>query len=220
MKATVEQLQKDFAFSERHACQLIGWAVSTYRHRPKKVDETLREQLIALAREKPRYGYRRLHVLLLRNGITVNHKRVWRVYREAGLAVKRRKRKPLVRTGKPRQAVAAPNEEWALDFISDKLASGRSVRVLSVVDAFTRECVALQVDTSFASRRVTRVLDKAMSERGWPRRIGVTTAQSSPRDTSWLGALKEGLSSYTFNLEDPCKTGMWKVFTADCAMSA
>lgn len=172
MKATVEQLRKDYAFSERHACQLIGLAVSTYRHAPKKVDDTLREQLIALAREKPRYGYRRLHVLLLREGITVNHKRVWRLYREAGLAVKRRKRKRLVRMGIPHQAVAvAANEEWALDFISDKLATGRSVRVLSVVDAFTRECVALQVDTSFASRRVTRVLEKAMSQRGWPRRI-------------------------------------------------
>lgn len=171
MKATVEQLRKDFAFSERHACGLIGLAVSTYRHQPQKVDETLREQLIALAREKPRYGYRRLHVLLLRDGITVNHKRVWRVYREAGLAVKRRKRKRLVRIGKPQQTVAAANEEWALDFISDKLATGRSVRVLSVVDAFTRECVALQVDTSFASRRVTRVLEKVMSQRGWPCRI-------------------------------------------------
>ncbi len=69
------------------------------------------------------------------------------------------------------EAAVMPNEEWALDFISDKLASGRSVRVLNVVDAFTRECVALQVDTSFASRRVTRVLEEAMSQRGWPRRI-------------------------------------------------
>lgn len=171
MKASVEQLRKDFAFSERRACQLIGLAVSTYRHQPKRVDETLHERLITLAREKPRYGYRRLHVLLLRDGITVNHKRVWRVYREAGLTVKRRKRKRLVRIGKPQQAVAAANEEWALDFISDKLATGRSVRVLSVVDAFTRECVALEVDTSFASQRVTRALERVMRHRGWPRRI-------------------------------------------------
>jgi putative transposase len=171
MKATVEQLRKDFAFSERHACQLIGLAVSTYRHQSKKVDGTLHEQLVALAREKPRYGYRRLHVLLLREGMRVNHKRVWRVYREAGLTVKRRKRKRLVRIGKPQPAVAAANEEWALDFLSDRLASGRSVRVLSVVDTFTRECVALQVDTSFASRRVTGVLEKVMKQRAWPRRI-------------------------------------------------
>ena len=159
------------AYPIRRLLPVCNRAVSTYRHQPKKTDEGLREQLITLAREKPRYGYRRLHGLLLRDGATVNHKRVWRVYHDAGLAVKRRKRKRLVRVGKPSQPVAAPNEEWALDFISDKLASGRSVRMLSVVDAFTRECVALQVDTSFASRRVTRVLEKIMSQRGWPRRI-------------------------------------------------
>ena len=158
MKAAVEQLRKDYAFSERRACQLLRLAVSTHRHVSQKSDETLRERLTALACEKPRYGYRRLQVLLLREGMTVNHKRVWRVYREAGLAVKRRKRKRLMWIGKPLQTVVATNEEWALDFISDKLATGRSVRVLSVVDAFTRECVVLEADTSFASRRVTRVL--------------------------------------------------------------
>ena len=171
MKAAVEQLRTDYAFSERHACSLVGLAVSTYRYQHRQTDGALREQLLTLAGEKPRYGYRRLHVLLLREGIAVNHKRVWRVYREAGLAVKRRKRKRWVRIGRPREAAATPNEEWALDFISDKLATGRSVRVLSVVDAFTRECVALEADTSFASRRVTRVLERAMSRRGWPRRI-------------------------------------------------
>ncbi len=171
MKATVEQLRKDYALSERRACSLVGLAVSTYRYEHRQTDVMLREQLLTLARERPRYGYRRLHVLLLREGIVVNHKKVWRVYHEAGLAVKRRKRKRLMRMGSPLEAAVVPNEEWALDFISDKLATGRSVRVLSVVDAFTRECVALQVDTSFASRRVTRVLEKVMSQRGWPRRI-------------------------------------------------
>jgi len=171
MKATVEQLRTDYALSERHACALVGLAVSTYRYEHRRADAALRAQLLTLAREKPRYGYRRLHVLLSREGIAVNHKKVWRVYHEAGLAVKRRKRKRLLRIGRPREVAVAPNEEWALDFISDKLATGRSVRVLSVVDAFTRECVALKVDTSFASRHVTRVLEKVMSQRGWPRSI-------------------------------------------------
>ncbi len=171
MKATVEQLRESFAFSERRACQLIGLAVSTFRYRKRRADGTLRERLVALAREKPRYGYRRLHVLLQRDGIEVNHKRVWRVYHEAGLSVKRRKRKRLVRVGRPLEEVFAANDEWALDFASDTLATGRSLRVLSVVDAFTRECVALEADTSFASRRVTRVLERAISERGSPHRI-------------------------------------------------
>lgn len=171
MKATVEQLRSQYAFSERRACRLIGLAVSTYRYQQCRNDTSLREQLMALAREKPRYGYRRLHALLLRAGTIANHKRVWRVYHEAGLSVKRRKRKRLVRVGRPYQTVSAPNQEWALDFASDRLATGRSLRVLSIVDAFTRECIALEVDTGFASPRVTRVLDAALARRAWPQRI-------------------------------------------------
>jgi putative transposase len=163
MKATVEQLRSEYAFSERRACRLIGLAVSTYRYEPCRNDARLREQLTALAREKPRYGYRRLHVLLLRSGTKANHKRVWRVYHEAGLSVKRRKRKRLARVGQPSERVSAPSQEWALDFASDRLATGRSLRVLSVVDTFTRECIALEADTSFASRRVTRVLEAALT---------------------------------------------------------
>ena len=171
MKATVEHLRSEYAFSERRACRLVGLAVSTYRYQQRRNDTSLREQLMALAREKPRYGYRRLHVLLLRAGTMANHKRVWRVYHEAGLSVKRRKRKRLVRVGQPLALLSAPNQEWALDFASDRLATGRSLRVLSVIDAFTRECIALEVDTSFASRRVTRVLEAALAQRTGPQRI-------------------------------------------------
>ena len=109
-----------------------------------------------------------MHVLLARKGDVVNRKRVWRVYREAGSSVKRRRRKHLVRVGQPLEPATEMNQEWAIDFASDALATGRAIRVLSIVDAFTRRCVALEADTSFASRRVTRVLEKAMSEYGWP----------------------------------------------------
>ena len=85
--------------------------------------------------------------MLRRNGVEANHKRVWRIYQEAGLAVKRKKRKRLVREGKLREAAVGANEEWALDFVSDVLATGRSMRVLSVVDTFTRECVALEASS-------------------------------------------------------------------------
>lgn len=123
-----------------------------------------------LAREKPRYGYRRLQVLVEREGERVNHKRLWRVYREAGLCLKRKKRRHCVRVGSPRPVLSA-NQEWALDFAHDVLAAGRNIRVLSVVDAFTRECLALEVDTGFASRRVTRVLDQIIAMRGLPQAI-------------------------------------------------
>ena len=124
-----------------------------------------------LAREKPRFGYRRLHVLLGRSGEHVNHKRVHRVYREAGLMIRRKKRKHCVRVGKPLLARTSANQEWALDFLHDAVECGRAIRVLSVVDAYTRECLALEVDTSFASRRVTRVLDAIVAERGQPQAI-------------------------------------------------
>lgn len=127
--------------------------------------------MIQLAQERPRFGYRRLHVLIRGQGEEVNHKRVWRIYREAGLSVKRKRRKRLVREGMPREAAMQANEEWALDFISDALASGRGFRLLSVMDTFTRENVALVADTSFASRRVTGVLEQALRERGRPQRI-------------------------------------------------
>ena len=134
-------------------------------------DDTVRElrtRLVELAREKPRFGYRRLHVLLLRAGAAVNHKRVHRVYREAGLSLRRKKRKHCVRVGQPLPARTAANQEWALDFVHDAVECGRAIRVLSVVDAYTRECLVLEVDTSFASPRVTRVLDAIVAERGQP----------------------------------------------------
>jgi putative transposase len=149
---------------------LLELAISTYRYRATRQDGKLREQLVELARQRPRFGYRRLHVLLSA-GQTVNHKRVWRVYKEAGLAVKRNKRKRLVRIGRPLEPAVERNEEWALDFVSDSIGTGRAIRLLNVADAFTRECLALEVDTSFASRRVTGVLERVIAQRGKPRRI-------------------------------------------------
>jgi putative transposase len=149
----------------------MGIAVASYRYQTTRSDEPLRTQLVELAREKPRFGYRRLHVLLGRWGERVNHKRVHRVYREAGLMLRRKKRKHCVREGKPLLARTAANQEWGLDFVHDAVECGRAIRVLSAVDAYTRECVALEVDTSFASRRVTRVLDAIVAERGRPQAI-------------------------------------------------
>lgn len=171
MKASVEHIRREYAFTERRACRLLLVPVSSYRYKPRRNDDGLRERLVALAREKPRFGYRRLHVLLEREGKQVNHKRVHRVYREAGLALRRKKRKHCVRTSAPLGIYTEPNQEWALDFVHDVTASGRSIRVLNVIDAYTRESLAMEVDTSFAGLRVTRVLDQIIAERGLPRAI-------------------------------------------------
>jgi putative transposase len=164
-------LRVEYAASEHRVCGLMGIAMSTYRYRRQRTDEPLRTLLVELARSKPRFGYRRLHVLLRRSGEAVNRKRLHRVYREAGMAIRRKKRKPCVREGKPLLVRTAANQEWALDFVHDAVECGRTIRVLSVVDAYTRECLALEVDTSFASRRVTRVLDQIITERGRPEAI-------------------------------------------------
>jgi hypothetical protein len=164
MKAAIGQVREEYAFSERRACAVMLVAAGTYRYRPRRSDEPLRTRLVALAREKPRFGYRRLHVLLSRSGERVNHKRLHRIYRAAGLTIRRKKRKHCIRTGQPLVQRTAVNQEWALDFVHDAVESGRAIRVLAVVDAYTRECLALQVDTSFASRRVTRVLGDLASK--------------------------------------------------------
>jgi putative transposase len=171
LKAAIEQMKQEYAFSERRACGLVMVAVSTYRYEARHCDEPLRTKLVELAREKPRFGYRRLHVLLRRCGERVNHKKLYRIYRAAGLSIRRKKRKHCVRVGQPLRAWTAANQEWALDFVHDAVDCGRAIRVLSVVDAYTRECLALEVDTSFASRRVTRVLDAIVAERGQPEAI-------------------------------------------------
>jgi len=152
-------------------CGLLSVAVSSYRYASQREDDALREKLVEAARNKPRFGYRRLELELRGQGMKVNHKRVYRVYREAGLCLRRRKRKHCVRAGTGLRVCTVPNQEWALDFVHDVIASGRAIRVLSVVDAYTRECLSLEVDTSFASRRVTRVLEQILVERGKPQSI-------------------------------------------------
>jgi len=127
-----------------------------------------------LAAARPRFGYRRLHVLLRREGRVVNRKRVYRLYRREGLAVRKRPRKKLraVRP-MPLPSPSRVNERWAMDFVHDYLADGRRLRTLNVLDAFTRECHAIEVDTSLAGGRVARVLDELVAKHGKPEGITV-----------------------------------------------
>ena len=166
----MRRLQEEFHASERRVCGLMEIPRMSCRYRSRRDDSVLRERLLDLAREKPRFGYRRLHVLLCRRKeeVRINHKRVWRVYRDLGLSVRRTRRKRLARVLRPRPLLTAPNQEWAIDFASDVTASGRRLRIFSVVDCYTRECLTLEVDTSMPSRRVTRALGAIMETRGKP----------------------------------------------------
>jgi len=163
---------QQFPMSERRACKLLTMDRSTYRYEPQPDHNAdLRQKLIELAKQKPRYGYRRLHVLLERQGEKSSPMRLFRLYQQAGLAVRRLKRKRLSRPAAAQQLHVRANQEWALDFVTDTLGTGRGIRVLTVVDAFTRECLGLDVDTSLSSRRVTRTLDQLIEQRGKPESI-------------------------------------------------
>ena len=155
-----------FRLSERRSCALIGISASSLRYRPRRLQVSgLAERMLALARERPRYGYRRLHVLLRREGFEVNHKRIHRLYRSEGLMVRRRLRKRLTRAARvSRPLPTRPNERWSLDFVSDQLADGRVFRCLNVVDDFTRECRAIEVHPSLSRARVARVLEVVRME--------------------------------------------------------
>ena len=165
-------VQAEHGLSERRACKLLEVDRSSYAYEPQPDRNVeVREDLLKLARQKPRYGYRRLHVLLGRRGHAVNVKRIYRLYVEEGLSVRRRKRKRVVRDRAAEPRLLRPNQEWAMDFIVDGLATGRMVRILSVVDAFTRECLALEADSSLGSGRVTRVLERLIAEHGRPEAV-------------------------------------------------
>ena len=156
------------------ACGLVGISRSLYRYRRRPEPAALVERLRELAAVKRRYGYRRLHVLLKREGFVVNRKRVQRLYREAGLTVRRRKRKrigPVERHPLPKPVAA--NISWSMDFVSDGLADGRRIRCLMIVDHCTRECLAIDVDTSLTGKRVVAVLDRLIEQRGAPQSITV-----------------------------------------------
>src|ERR1700745_3233121 len=137
--------------SERHACRLLGWGGSTHRYQARRNerDAALRARLKELAAQRMRFGYRRLTAGLVREGMAVNHKRGYRVYREEGWAMRIQQRRRIRWTGAVSGPVATrANHRWSIDFVSDCVSTGRVIRMLTVVDDCTRECPAIEVDTS------------------------------------------------------------------------
>ena len=172
-REAVAHVRSAFELSERRACRMIGCVRMTVRYRSRRAADTeLRERLRALAHERRRFGYRRLHVLLRREGFIVNHKRLFRIYREERLLVRRRGgRKRALGTRAPMLIPEWPNDRWSLDFVADQFIDGRRLRILVVVDDCTRECLALIADTSISGVRVARELDRLRGERGKPKTI-------------------------------------------------
>ena len=169
----MQAAREQFDISERQACRYLRVNRRMVRYVPiDKNDGVLRARLVELAAERRRFGFRRLAVLLRRDGMLVNIKRVLRVYREAHLQVRKRvRRRVALGRGSPAASVFSMNERWSLDFVHDCLESGRRIRTLNIVDDFTRECLAIEVDTSLSGVRVARVLDAIAARRGYPQTI-------------------------------------------------
>lgn len=169
-REAVAYLRAGHAVSQRRACLVVGADRASMRYRPLRGDDAaVRARLRALSGERRRFGYRRLHVLLDREGIRMNHKKLRRLYALERLQVRRRGgRKRAIGTRAPMTLPQAPNQRWSLDFVSDTLTDGRRLRILAVVDDFTRECLCLVADTSISGKRVARELDALIARRGKP----------------------------------------------------
>ena len=170
-RAAVHELRDQRGYSERRACALIGCPRSTSQYRFKRTaDLGLLALIHQLVEENRRSGYRKLHFILRRDhAIAMNHKRFYRIYRAADLQVRRRiKRHARYVRGATSPTVTRPNERWSMDFVHDTLANGRNVRLLTVIDDFTAESIAIEIDSSLPARRVIRVLERVAVERGYP----------------------------------------------------
>lgn len=171
MRKDVAFACQQFEMSERRACKLVGVDRGSYRYEPRPDrNEELRKALVELARKKTQYGYRMLWDMLRRQGQCASVMRVYRLYRAENLAMRRLKRKRVARVPVSSHVVRS-NQEWAIDFVSDTLATGREIRLLAAVDVHTRECLSLEVDTSMSGRRVSRCLEAAIERRGKPEAI-------------------------------------------------
>ena len=167
-------MQDQTAISQRRACGLVGLSrsVLSYRSEKRRYDAQLQGRLRDLAAERKRFGYRRLHVLLRREGYAVNHKKVYRLYREADLAVKRRKRRRGIAVARqPLELPGRANQVWSLDFVMDSLANGRRLKILTVVDDFTKDSVLIEPAHSLTGDDVAELLDRVSQFRGYPEAV-------------------------------------------------
>ena len=169
-REAASHLKAAYEMSERRACRVLGVDRTSVRYQATRPDDgALRDRLKALAQERRRFGYRRLHVLLRREGHAVNRKRIQRIYREERLTVRRRGgRKRAIGTRRPLELPLVANQRWSLDFVADQMTDGRRFRILTVIDNCTRECLALVADTSLSGARVVRELDAVIRQRGRP----------------------------------------------------
>jgi putative transposase len=231
-RTAVTQAIAAAGLSERQACRFTGFPRASQRYRSRRSPHTaLRDRLATLAVLRPRWGYRRLYRLLRREGLRVNRKLVYRLYRELGLAVRRRRRKRVAVARQPLRVPTGPRVRWSMDFVSDALASGRKFRAVTIVDDYTRECPAIEVDHALSGERVVRVLERLAQSHGLPQGIVCDNGPEFTSEVLDVWAHRRGLTlhfiapgkpiqnayaeSFNGRLRDECLNETWFVSLPD-----
>ncbi len=239
-KEAAGYLQEQHGLSQRKAAHLVKSAPRVLRYQSKRPDDgALRTRLRELASERPRFGYRRLHVLLRREGVVINRKKTHRLYREEHLHLRPKKRQRItsgVRVAP--EAPTGPNQRWTMDFVHDNLACGRAFRALNIMDGWSREALAIEADTCLNGQRVVRVLEQLVARRGKPQLIqvdngsefrGMALDQWAYRNQVKLHFIEPGkptqngqIESFNGKLRDECLNLEWfaDLFHARCVLQA
>jgi putative transposase len=207
--------------SQRRACRLIGIDHSVLCYQSKRPNDTpVRQRLRELAQQRRRFGYRRLGWLLVREGHSMNHKKLYRLYREEKLMVRRRRgSKRALGTRTPLCLPSTINERWSLDFVADTCGAGRRFRILCIVDDFSRECLATVVDTSLSGVRVVRELEQLIRMRGMPKII-VNDNGSELTSVAVLRWVPGRVAWHISSRANRCRTPSLKASTADSGTNA
>ncbi|WXK40746.1 IS3 family transposase (plasmid) [Mycetohabitans rhizoxinica] len=223
-REAVRILMTERAMGVTCACGLAGISPSLfhYESRRRGDDEVLTGRIMAIAAQKRRYGYGRIHVLLQREGWLTNHKHIWRLYSKAALSVRKRRRKRIACVErKLLPAPTGPDPSWSMDLVSDGLAYGRRFRCLNVVDDYTRECLAIEVDTSLPGLRFKQVLERLRERRGLPTSITVDNAPEFAGKVldTWGQQKSHFVASHALDLDTAVPSAARELSDAACVVS-
>ena len=210
----VGYLQNTYGISQRRACRLAPISRKAARYQPQRpaLDAQLAARMKELGEKYPRYGYLMLHELLRREGLVVNRKRTYRIYADLGMQVRTKRRKKLVRPRVPLEVPMSANERWSMDFVHDQLSDGRRVRILNIVDDYSRVCVGQLVDLSISGSRVARYLDQLAETRGLPRRIVLDNGPEMTSKALFLWSQQRGVKLHFIQPGKPTQNAFVESF--------
>jgi putative transposase len=213
-KRLVGYIRETYDVSQRRACKVIPISRKAVRYVPQRpqMDAVLVARLKELGEQYPRYGYLMLHELLRREALVVNRKRTYRLYCDLGMQVRMKKRKKLVRPRIPMEVPTAANQRWSLDFVHDQLSNGRRLKVLNIVDDYSRVCVGQLVDLSISGERMARHLDEIAGARGLPKRIVMDNGPEMTSKAMFMWSQKTGVKLHFIQPGKPTQNAFVESF--------